>query len=114
MKYKLTRDTPSAVHTQPEEHNERTKHTAVYSSSWETLQQRSSSNMVVGPLLLNHNEYTLSLLEELGRSNIRNAKHVAINQIAAIYYQCLATKRQLGTIFAECWPAAVGTTCNGL
>ena len=28
-KFKLTRETPSAVHTQPEEHNERTDHTAV-------------------------------------------------------------------------------------
>ena len=102
------------MHTQPDEHNERTEHTAVYSSSWATLQQRSSSNMVVEPLLLNLNEYALSLLEELGRSNVRNAKHVAIIQNAAIYYQCLVTKRQLGMIFAECWPAAVGTTCNGL
>ena len=100
------------MHTQPEEHNELTEHTAVYSSSWATLQQRSSSKMVVEPLLLNHNEYALSLLEELGRSNVRNAKHVAIIQNAAIYYQSLGTKRQLGTIFAECWPAAVGTTCN--
>ena len=70
--------------------------------------------MVVEPLLLNHNEYALSLLEELGRSNVRKAKHVAIIPNAAIYYQCLVTKRQLGTIFAECWPAVVGTTCNGV
>ena len=34
----------------------------------------------------NHNEYALSLLKELGSSNIRNAKHVAIIQNAAIYY----------------------------
>ena len=102
------------MHTQPEEHNERTDHTAVYSSSWAALQQRSSSKMVVEPLILNHNEYALSLLEELGRSNVRNAKHVAIIPNAAIYYQCLVTKRQAGTIFAECWPAAVGTTCNGV
>ena len=46
-KFNLTRKTPSAVHTQPEEHNERTEHTEVYSSSWATLQQRSSSKMVV-------------------------------------------------------------------
>ena len=64
--------------------------------------------MVVEPLLLNHSEYALSLLEERGSSNVRNAKHVAIIQNAAIYYRCLVTKRQLGTIFAECWPAAVG------
>ena len=92
---KLTRETPSAVHTQIEEHSERTEYTAEYSSSWETLQQRSSSKMVVEPLLLNHNEYALSLLKELGSSsllkelgssNIRNAKHVAIIQNAAIYY----------------------------
>ena len=70
--------------------------------------------MVVGMLLLHHNEYGLSLLKELGRSNVGNAKHVAIIQNAAIYYQCLVTKRQLGTIFAECWPAAVDTTCNGV
>ena len=100
--------------TQPEEHNERTDHTALYSSSWAALQQRSSSNIVVEPLLLNHNEYALSLLEEHRGSNVRNAKHVAIIQNAAIYYQCLVTKRQAGTIFAECWPEAVGTTCNGV
>ena len=76
MKFKLTRETQSAVYTQPEEHNERTEHIAVYSSSWATLQQLSSSKMVVEPLLLNHNEYALSLLEELGSSNVRNAKHV--------------------------------------
>ena len=81
MKFKLTRETPSTVSTQPEEH---TEHTAVYSSSWTTLQQRSSSKMVVEPLLLNHNEYALSLLEELGSSNVRNAKHVAIIQNVAI------------------------------
>ena len=108
-KFKLTRETPSAVHTQPEEHSERTEHTALYSSSWATLQQRSSRKMVVEPLLLNHSEYALSLLKELGSSNIRNAKPVAIIQNTAIYYQCLVTKRQLGTIFAECWPAAIGT-----
>ena len=85
-----------------------------YSSSWATLQQCSSSKMVVEPLLLNHNEYALSLLEELGRSNVRNAEHVAIIQNAVIYYRCLVTKRQFGTIFAECWPAAVGTSCNGV
>ena len=56
------------------------------------------SKMVVEPLLLNHNEYALSLLEELGSLNVRNAKQVAIIQNAAIYYQCLVTKRQLGTI----------------
>ena len=56
----LTRETPSAVNTQPEEHNERTEHTAVYnSSSWVTLQQLSSSKMVVEPLLLNYNQYVL-------------------------------------------------------
>ena len=70
--------------------------------------------MIVESVFLNHNEYALSLLEELGSSNVRNAKHVAIIPNAAIYYQCLVTKRQLGTIFAECWPAAVGTTCNGV
>ena len=64
----------------PEEHNERTEHTEVYSSIWTTLQQLSSSKMVVEPLLLNHNKYALSLLEELGRSNVPNAKHVAIIQ----------------------------------
>ena len=53
--------------------------------------------MVVEPLLLNHNEYALSLLEELGISNVRNSKHVAIIPNAVIYYQCLVTKRQLGT-----------------
>ena len=54
--------------------------------------------MVVEPLLLNNNEYALSLLEEVGRSNVRNAKHAAIVQNAAIYYQCLVTKRQAGTM----------------
>ena len=62
------------MHTQPEEHNGRTEHTAVYRSSWATLKQLRSSKMVVEPLLLNHNEFALSLLEELGRSNVRNAK----------------------------------------
>ena len=54
--------------------------------------------MVVEPLLLNNNEYAISLLEEVGRSNVRNAKHAAIVQNAAIYYQCLVTKRQAGTM----------------
>ena len=34
--------------------------------------------MVVEPLILNNDEYALSLLEEVGRSNVRNAKHAAI------------------------------------
>ena len=54
--------------------------------------------MVVEPLLLNNNEYALSPLEEVGRSNVRKAEHAAIVQNAAIYYQCLVTKRQAGTM----------------
>ena len=44
--------------------------------------------MVVEPLFLNNNEYALSLLEEVGRSKVQNAKHAAIVQNAPIYYQC--------------------------
>ena len=54
----------AAVHTQPEEHNEYTEHTAVnstavYSSSWAAVQLRSSSKMVVEPLLMSSKQLPL-------------------------------------------------------
>ena len=118
-KFKLTRETPSAVHTKPEEHNERTEHTSVYSSSWATLQQRSSSRW----LWSRYSSTTMSTVcvitarraWELERSKCQaSGDNSKCGHLLPVPGDQAPTRHD----FAECWPAAVGTivvmVCSGV
>ena len=60
--------------------------------------ESEQGKMVVEALLLPQNDHADAMLEHLGNSSAPSAKHLTIIQNAAIYYQCLVTKHQAGTM----------------
>ncbi|CAM9382729.1 unnamed protein product, partial [Pylaiella littoralis] len=73
----------------------------VYAHAGNTRTPSLSSMEEIFPLPLVTNDLSAMLLTTIGNCSKENSRHLAMVQNAAVYYQCLVTKRKIGTTNTE-------------